>query len=70
MADSDCTVQVFPTEVLNVEGEPQTLWHWKRLNANGGQIDGSGAQRNGLETKKAVRELVKDKYPDDKLLGG
>jgi hypothetical protein len=67
MADENCTVTIFPSDVLDIEGNSNKLWHWKRLNENGAQIDGSGGQRNGLQTKKAAIDLVKGKYPDDKI---
>lgn len=70
MADENCTITIFPTELADpLTGEPVTRWHWKRLTTNGAQIDGSGAQRNGLDTKTATLEHVKAKYPDDEITG-
>lgn len=66
MADENFTITIWPTTVT-LANEAVVLWHWKRLNENGGQVDGSGAQRNGLESKKAARDVVRERYPDDKI---
>lgn len=64
----DCTITIFSTDIADPStGELQTKWHWKRLTADGAQIDGSGGQRNGLATKKETKALVSEKYPDDKI---
>lgn len=69
MADEKHTITIWPTAVVDATGTAATKWHWKRLNDNGAQVDGSGPQRDGLDTKKAVRELVKAKYADDTITG-
>lgn len=71
MDDGEYTIHIWPTDVPDpVADELTTVWHWKRLTENGAQVDGSGSQRHGSKTKKAVRALVKERYPDDKIVGG
>lgn len=45
------------------------VWHWARLDENGTQIDGSGAQRDGEQDLAKLERMLKKQFPKDEVEG-
>lgn len=62
-------IRITTSRIAGKDGELVDVWHWQRLDENGVLLDGSGASRNGDPNLKAVRALVKKRFPDDEVEG-